>query len=276
MMSRSPQAWKDAVSVILAARKGAARVVTHAKPRHVAESPDGSSNTNEATNPDTLTGADFDYDVLMLGRSSKSKFMPNAYVFPGGQIHAEDFSQKWSEKFASALGLKNINKNNLDQLKLPIAAPGKPVSELYKKKFEYDSDLPAEIGLRICGIRETFEESGILFYTDKSSVQNGRDSNASKKTKVPKHIFSAWQKEVNHNEGKFMEMCDELDILPDIWALSDWSNWLTPVNLQSNIVSGRRFDTQFFLACMPDRIQEVHDEQEITSAKVCSTVRPLI
>ena len=38
----------------------------------------------------------FNYECLMLRRSGKSKFMPNAYVFPGGVIASpQDFDPSW-------------------------------------------------------------------------------------------------------------------------------------------------------------------------------------
>ena len=35
------------------------------------------------------------FKVLMLKRSSKSKFMPNLMVFPGGVVDKADFDVKW-------------------------------------------------------------------------------------------------------------------------------------------------------------------------------------
>ena len=37
----------------------------------------------------------FDYQTLMLKRSSRSKFMPNAFVFPGGVLAEADTSEEW-------------------------------------------------------------------------------------------------------------------------------------------------------------------------------------
>jgi nucleoside diphosphate-linked moiety X motif protein 19 len=36
-----------------------------------------------------------DFKVLMMKRSSKSKFMPNACVFPGGVVDSADFHNDW-------------------------------------------------------------------------------------------------------------------------------------------------------------------------------------
>ncbi len=52
------QPWRDAASVIVVAR-----------------------------DRDGISKSEFDYKLVMLRRSAKSKFMPNAYVFPGGATH---------------------------------------------------------------------------------------------------------------------------------------------------------------------------------------------
>ncbi len=60
----------------------------------------------------------FDYRVLMLKRSSKSKFMPNAYVFPGGVVDQTDFDQDWLkifEKFGRQEPLPTLPLKNAHQ-----------------------------------------------------------------------------------------------------------------------------------------------------------------
>jgi nucleoside diphosphate-linked moiety X motif protein 19 len=39
----------------------------------------------------------FDYNILMLKRSARSKFMPSAVVFPGGVTEAADFNPAWKQ-----------------------------------------------------------------------------------------------------------------------------------------------------------------------------------
>ena len=50
----------------------------------------------------------------MLKRSSKSKFMPNAYVFPGGVLSQSDTSDSWLELFKNF----NVNKDDLEEVTL--------------------------------------------------------------------------------------------------------------------------------------------------------------
>jgi len=51
--------------------------------------------------------------------------------------------------------------------------------------------------------------------------------------------------------------------IPDVWALHEWSSWLTPT--KAEIVITRRFDTIFYNTCLsnlPSFAQ--HDRQETT------------
>ena len=41
----------------------------------------------------------YNYKMLMLKRSTKSKFMPNVYVFPGGIAEDADFSAEWLDLY---------------------------------------------------------------------------------------------------------------------------------------------------------------------------------
>ena len=53
----------------------------------------------------------FDYTLLMLKRSSKSKFMPNAYVFPGGVTDKNDFNLKWHDLIENCKDKSRLTKN---------------------------------------------------------------------------------------------------------------------------------------------------------------------
>ena len=63
--------------------------------------PSSSSSSSSSSSPAAYSDH-FDYRVLMVKRSSKSKFMPNAYVFPGGVVAEADTSGGWLEVRALA------------------------------------------------------------------------------------------------------------------------------------------------------------------------------
>ncbi|XP_076471974.1 acyl-coenzyme A diphosphatase NUDT19-like isoform X2 [Babylonia areolata] len=51
-------------------------------------------------------------------------------------------------------------------------------------------------------------------------------------------------------------MCQKLEVVPDVWSLHEWSNWLTPCGLK------QRFDTAFFICCLQDKPNVAEDEWE--------------
>ena len=67
----------------------------------------------------------------------------------------------------------------------------------------------------------------------------------------------------------FNSSCRELGVVPDIWCLREWSNWLTPVSM------GRRFDTMFYMCILDDQPYIEHDEKE-TSDAVWSSPKQLL
>ncbi|KOX69329.1 Nucleoside diphosphate-linked moiety X motif 19, mitochondrial [Melipona quadrifasciata] len=118
-------AWRESASLILAAR--------HTK-RYIR-----SSSTK------------YNYNLLCMKRHQNSKFMPNAYVFPGGVTSPSDADLKWHNLY-SAFG---FDTNSFTSLRPNTS--NRP--QIFKFK---PNELPKEISLRITAIRETFEECGIL------------------------------------------------------------------------------------------------------------------
>uniref|UniRef100_K7G2E0 Nudix hydrolase 19 n=1 Tax=Pelodiscus sinensis TaxID=13735 RepID=K7G2E0_PELSI len=61
----------------------------------------------------------------------------------------------------------------------------------------------------------------------------------------------------------FLQLCRDLRCVPNIWALHEWGNWLTPVLRAGR--GGRRYDTAFYLCCLEERpLHTSQDEQEVT------------
>ena len=99
----------------------------------------------------------FDYQTLMLKRSSRSKFMPNAYVFPGGVLAESDCSVAWVELFQS----QGYSEDDLEELVLShVDRP------LLMSKADVSEGVARDLALRLTAIRETFEESGVLLFRD--------------------------------------------------------------------------------------------------------------
>ncbi|XP_047436607.1 nucleoside diphosphate-linked moiety X motif 19 [Mugil cephalus] len=202
----------------------------------------------------------FDYNVLLLKRSSKSGFMPNAHVFPGGMLDSSDFSSDWLDIFKSFSSSPNFGLRGVKQpaeTRPPIFATD---------RLKLGSPIPGEVALRICALRETFEESGVLLAVSKlqettllESLKGERLSEHYKVNGLCRDELSRWRALVNQDPSNFVRMCRELQVLPNIWALHEWGNWLTPVGRYGVT----RFDTAFFICCLQETPHTLQDEKEI-------------
>uniref|UniRef100_A0A3Q3VQW4 Acyl-coenzyme A diphosphatase NUDT19 n=1 Tax=Mola mola TaxID=94237 RepID=A0A3Q3VQW4_MOLML len=237
-MNTALKHWKEAATLILAAGHRLRR--THTPPASC-----------------------FDYDVLMLKRSSKSGFMPNAYVFPGGMLDSSDFSSEWLDIFkdfsnSPSFGLRRVKQRV--ETRPPIFATD---------RLKLGSPIPGEVAFRICALRETFEESGVLLVVSKPEENTlfGRTDDMfssypaidNKANELCSDELSRWRTLVNQNPSNFVRMCRELEVLPNIWALHEWSNWLTP----AGTYGGTRFDTAFFICCLQEIPHTLQDQREI-------------
>jgi len=79
---------------------------------------------------------------------------------------------------------------------------------------------------------------------------------------VPKDELVMWQSKVHDDANMFLKLCEKLQCCPDLWALHEWSNWLTP-----NILSSR-YDTIFYLACMSFKPNAKYETNEMEGLKV--------
>ncbi|XP_069113283.1 acyl-coenzyme A diphosphatase NUDT19-like [Argopecten irradians] len=215
----------------------------------------------------------YDYDILMLKRSSKSKFMPKLYVFPGGAAHDVDFSKEWLDVF------KNCKRDELFEF-VKQGGVGPPMfSRRRSPEFEY---IPSELAFRICAIRETFEESGILLVRDASDPRNNKSLEpvpilGTCSVSISDSVLQTWRHRVNEDANAFLKMCQELNIIPDVWSLNEWSNWLTPVIMRSGESrSKRRFDTAFYMCVLDHMPTALQDNTETVHAEWSSPDKLII
>lgn len=188
-----------------------------------------------------------DYSCMLLKRSAQSSFFAKAFVFPGGATEITDFSKSWIDYF-------NDCGFSPEQLASEFMFSKQSRIPLYTHALYYSSCIP-EVGYRICAIRETFEETGVLVC--KSIKKNGCGS-------IKVDNLLDWQERIHHNPEEFLILCKQFELCPDIWSLYEWSNWLTPTHLKS-----KRYDTIFYL-CVLDEIPDVQiDGNEITEIQVC-------
>lgn len=203
----------------------------------------------------------FNYSVLMVKRSGGSSFMPSTFVFPGGRVELSDFDSKWYSLYAKLTGLQqaaldeSIRAQDISGPRPPIVTSPLSARELVSSG---QAILNPEIALRITAIRETFEEAGILLLTPHPEQPHKDDSYAP--VQLSGSDLSTWQLRVRNDGSTFLDLCQSLQMVPNIWALYEWTNWLTPTNNHK-----KRYDTIFYVVCLQSGRPDVQvDNAEVT------------
>ena len=150
------------------------------------------------------------FEVLMVKRSDQIAFAGGALVFPGGKTNESDRDDAWA---GHAL---NWNK--------------------------YDA---AQREIRIAGIREVFEEAGLLMARRRDGSPVGADA-----------LNVGTRRAVDKGEKNFLEVVMELDAQIDLESMSVLGRWITPP------IAPKRFDTWFLVAKAPEDQLAVIDDWE--------------
>jgi len=188
----------------------------------------------------TLEAATFDYRVLMLQRSSRSKFMPNAFVFPGGVVDQGDMAEAWLSLYRDLGQEDSLASLDIQDRPRPLV--------MVPREGEA---VPRHLALRLTAIRETFEESGVLLLQGSPTLHP--------------ELLAEWRGRVQREPGLMVDLCREVGAVPDLWALREWSDWLTPTNLSEQ--GTRRFDTMFYTAQLPSLPSALQDQTEVTAVR---------
>ncbi|XP_012303868.1 acyl-coenzyme A diphosphatase NUDT19 [Aotus nancymaae] len=214
-----PSRWRQAASVVLAA---------------------GWTRPGTAIQPSPPPPAE-GFRLLLLQRSGRQGFMPGAHVFPGGVLDAADRSADWLGLFAPHHGPPRFGLGPA-----PVRRAAFPSLPHVAGDSNADSTwtLPEDVAFRICAVREAFEEAGVLLLRPRTSPPD--PASGPGLALEPPPGLAAWRARVRRDPSHFLRLCEHLDCTPDIWALHDWSGWLTPFWRGGT----RRFDTAFFLCCL--------------------------
>lgn len=114
------------------------------------------------------------------------------------------------------------------------------------------------MSLRLCAIRETFEESGILLC--RGPVEAHQNLPFASFTVL--NELAGWQKRVRADPRQMLDLCHVAGCVPDLWGLHLWSNWLTPT--QQTV----RHNSVFFLAVLTSFPPFSVDNLEMDELKV--------
>lgn len=103
--------------------------------------------------------------------------------------------------------------------------------------------------VKLCAIRETFEESGVLLIEPTSAQDGPNHKQVEEKWRRVDDRTKTELREKVHASGKeFVKLFEEdlgQGVRPAVSKLTHWANWVTPLMLP------RRFDTHFFISVLP-------------------------
>ena len=160
-------------------------------------------------------------EVFMIKRATKSNF-GGAWVFPGGTVDNEDsknnildYCQGLDDKEASSI--LSLNKGGL--------------------------------GYWVAGVRECFEESGILL----AYRENGHLFKPSLDEAI---ILNDLRRQLNDGSIFFIEILRKLNLRLAVDRILYLSHWVTPK------IESRRYSTRFFITSIANDQEAIHDGYE--------------
>jgi 8-oxo-dGTP pyrophosphatase MutT (NUDIX family) len=158
-------------------------------------------------------------ETYLLRRKSTLEFAPGVLVFPGGGVQDSD--------------------------RQPVAWIGPPASEWAER---FGCDEATARGLVVAAVRETFEESGVLFASTGPGEPVVADTSA----------FEKERDALDRGELDFAEFLADQGLVIRADLLGAWAHWVTPA------FEPRRYDTRFFVATVPadQRVGELPGEAD--------------
>jgi 8-oxo-dGTP pyrophosphatase MutT (NUDIX family) len=165
-------------------------------------------------------------EVLMVLRHPGNRFVADAYVYPGGALDEEDCAP------AMEVLCRGMTR---------------------EKAVGLMGDIPPEkaLGALVAGIRETFEEVGILLaYTKDGELVTFSDRKEAER-------FSDYRDALGKGAADFRSMLEKEGLTLATDRLHYFSHWVTPEPLPI------RYDVRFFVAEAPKGQEALHDGHEL-------------
>jgi 8-oxo-dGTP pyrophosphatase MutT (NUDIX family) len=168
------------------------------------------------------------FEVLMVLRHPNSKFVPDSYVFPGGCLDPEDCLPEM-ENLCIGMTLKEA-----------------------QTVFHDMSLKDKALGAWVAGIRETFEEVGLLlaYRSDKTIIALDSED--------VRQRFRTYRKKIHTGEITLKAILENEGLTLAADRLHYFSHWITPELLSL------RYDVRFFIAEAPLHQKAIHDGIELT------------
>ena len=169
------------------------------------------------------------FEVFLLKRHEKSSFMGGNFVYPGGRVDRDDGS-------------------------LEICSFSKGITFDEAHKILGGTTSPEESFAHwIAGIRELFEEAGVLLaYDQEGNLFQIRNQDEQAK-------FLSYRESLQKGVLTACKMAQKEKLLFALDQLHYYAHWITPE------ARSERFDTRFFLARYPSGQDASHDQKETTA-----------
>jgi 8-oxo-dGTP pyrophosphatase MutT (NUDIX family) len=168
------------------------------------------------------------FEIFLLKRHEKSSFMGGNFVYPGGRVDRDDGSY---ETCSLCSGVTS------------------------ERAFQtFGKTLPPDECLAhwVAGIRELFEEAGVLLAYD----QQGKSLHLTNPT--DRERFLSYRDLLHEGKMSICQLAQEEKLLFALDQLHYYAHWITPE------AQSQRFDTRFFLAFHPAGQEASHDQTETT------------
>ena len=162
------------------------------------------------------------FEVFMLKRTGRASFAGGMFVFPGGRVDGDDHLHKYDA----------VRTGPSDDQAAQVEALG----------AEWR-------GYWVAGIRESFEEAGLLLAYRNGELVSYADDAA-------RDRFMAYRGPLHAGELSLFDICRQEGLTLAVDRIHFHNRFVTPLGRP------RRFDTRFFIAEAPAEQTGSHDEKE--------------
>jgi 8-oxo-dGTP pyrophosphatase MutT (NUDIX family) len=167
-------------------------------------------------------------EVLLLQRSHRTRFIPGAYVFPGGRVDPRDGAPDLFERLDG------------------------PRPEVADARLDVGGTFPPGLAFWVAALRETFEETGVLLTSEsvgyRSAPSDERDG------------LGRLRGALHRGAADFRAVVDHVGSKLAGTKISYIGHWVTPVQER------QRYDARFFAAELPRGCPVLPDGEEMLEA----------
>ena len=167
--------------------------------------------------------ADHGYEIFMLRRTSQAAFAGGMFVFPGGRVDGDD------------------HLHSYDHWRCGPAECQLPQQQALGAEWR---------GFWIAGIRESFEEAGLMLAYDRSGEL------LSYADRALRERFEGYRRPLHSGALSLQDICEREDLRLAVDRIHFFNRFITPMGRP------RRFDTRFFVAEAPPGQTGRHDAHE--------------